>query len=425
MKQRAKAMLVSVLVLAGSFLIASPATVASAAGNGLPTAPTNVVASANPGSAKVWWSPPADDGGAAISGYVVTPYKAGVAQPARSFSSTKLFQRITGLTNNAPYTFTVAAANANGIGLPSAAMPAITVGFRRAPTAPTALSTVPGDGQVVLTWAAPSSSGSASVTRYLVTPYLDGAAAPFRAYDAGTTTQIVTGLTNGSIYRFTVIAESAAGKSPPSAMSGPVTVGTLPPNTAPVATADLFTAYEDTPMEVAAPGILANDTDADGDPLQIELGTYPGGFVDVRPDGSFSYEPYTNSDGDDVFTYRVSDGIAWSATVLVRIDVIAVNDPPNVEGEQYETPYETTLDVAAPGVLSNDSDPIEFDGLSASGPISGPAHGTVVLRSDGSFTYTPDPGYSGFDGFSYLVSDSQPGGIGNVEITVGDPPVEG
>ena len=122
---------------------------------------------------------------------------------------------------------------------------------------------------------------------------------------------------------------------------------------------------------------------------------------------------------------RVSDGIAWSGPVLVSIDVIAVNDPPIVEGEQYETPYETTLDVAAPGVLANDYDPIEFDGVSASGPTSGPAHGTVVLRADGSFTYTPDAGYSGFDGFAYLVSDSQAGGIGNVEITVGDPPVEG
>jgi hypothetical protein len=63
--------------------------------------------------------------------------------------------------------------------------------------------------------------------------------------------------------------------------------------------------------------------------------------------------------------------------------------------------------------------------VTASGPTSGPAHGTVVLRSDGSFTYTPDAGYSGFDSFSYLVSDSQPGGTASAEITVGDPPTEG
>ncbi|MDQ1534177.1 MAG: Cadherin-like domain, partial [Actinomycetota bacterium] len=49
----------------------------------------------------------------------------------------------------------------------------------------------------------------------------------------------------------------------------------------------------------------------------------------------------------------------------------------------------------------------------------------VVLRSDGSFTYTPDAGYSGFDSFSYLVSDSQPGGTASAEITVGDPPTQG
>jgi hypothetical protein len=479
---------------------------------GLPTAPTNVVASASPGTAKVEWKPPLADGGAAISGYVVTLYKSGVAQAARVFTSTKLFQRITGLTNNAKYTFTVVASNANGTGLSSAAMTAITVGSRKPPTAPTAPATVPGNGQVVLTWAAPSDNGSASVTRYIVTPYLGGGAGPARTYDAGTR-QVVTALMNGSTYRFTVIAGNAAGNSPPSAMSRPVTAGTptaprsvsaipgsgsatvawsapvsdngqaitgylitpyvgtiaqapvvsevttsevvtglahsktysftvaamnsngvgpqstasnaLRPNTVPVATADGYTTNEDTTLEIAAPGLLANDTDGDNDALQIELVRPPGGSVDIRADGSFTYEPYINSDGDDSFTYRVGDGLAWSAPVLVSIDVIAVNDPPIVEGEQYETPYETTLDVSAPGVLANDYDPIEFDGLIVSGPIAPPAHGTVVLRSDGSFTYTPDPGYSGFDGFAYLVSDSQPGGIGNVEITVGDPPVDG
>jgi len=98
-----------------------------------------------------------------------------------------------------------------------------------------------------------------------------------------------------------------------------------------------------------------------------------------------------------------------------------VNDPPEVEGEQYETQFNTPLDIAAPGVLANDFDPVEFDGVTASGPLSGPAHGTLVLRRDGSFTYTPDAGYSGFDSFSYLVSDSQPGGVASAEITVDEP----
>jgi len=192
-------------------------------------------------------------------------------------------------------------------------------------------------------------------------------------------------------------------------------------NVVPVATADAYSTFEDSAIEVAAPGLLANDSYAAGSPLQIEVVRGPGGSIDVQPDGSFTFEPFMNADGDDSFTYRIGDGITWSEPALVNIDVIAVNDPPFVEGEQYETSYETTLVVDAPGVLANDFDPIEFDGLTASGPIQGPAHGTVVLQSNGSFTYTPDAGYSGTDGFSYLVSDSQPGGTASAEITVAEP----
>jgi hypothetical protein len=265
------------------------------------------------------------------------------------------------------------------------------------------------------------SDNGRAIAGYVITPYV-GTVAQTRLVVGVSTSKVVTGLAHANTYTFKVAAKNANGTGPQSAASN-----AMRPNVVPVAVADTdtYTTYEDTPTEVAAPGLLANDTDADHDPLEIEIVSYPSGFVDVRSDGSFSYEPYTNQDSDDVFTYRVSDGIAWSAAVQVRIDVIAVNDPPNVEGEQYETQYETTLDVPAPGVLANDYDPVEFDGVTASGPTSGPAHGTVVLRSDGSFTYTPDAGYSGFDSFSYLVSDSQPGGTASAEITVGDPPTEG
>jgi titin len=478
---------------------------------GLPLAPTNVVAAANTGRATVSWTAPTSNGGAAISGYVVTPVKAGVAQSPHNFVSTNLSQTITGLTNNALYTFTVAAKNGSGTGLPSSGMSPITVGAPKVATAPTAVSGIAGDGAVALTWAPPASNGSASVTSYLVTPYTGGVAGAVRTYDARTT-QVVTGLANGKAYRFAVRARNAAGNSPASTLSGPVTAGTptapasvsavsgpgkatvswtapvsdngsaitgyvltpyvgtdaaapiylgvttsrvvtgllhsrtytfkvaarnangrgaqsaasnaVTPNTAPIASADTYTTNEDSQLLVAAPGILANDSDADHDPLTIEIVGYPAGGIDVGADGSFTYEPPTNQDTDESFVYRVSDGITWSTPVLVTIDIVAQNDPPQVEGEQYETQFETTLEVAAPGVLANDFDPVEFDGVTASGPTSGPAHGDVVLNSDGSFTYTPDPGYSGFDSFSYLVSDSQPGGTASAEITVGDPPVD-
>ena len=63
----------------------------------------------------------------------------------------------------------------------------------------------------------------------------------------------------------------------------------------------------------------------------------------------------------------------------------------------------TPLQVAAPGVLGNDSDP---DGNTLLAQIvSQPAHGTLTLNADGSFTYTPTAGFSGGDTFTYAAWD--------------------
>ena len=203
----------------------SPQSVASSAILvALPTAPTNITAVGSPGHAVVSWTAPTSDGGSPITGYVVTPYKAGAAQAPRPFTSTALAENITMLTNGTAYTFRVAAVNANGTGLLSSPDTPITIGAGAAPTAPLSPAATPGNGQVTLTWAAPAGNGSANISGYIVTPYIGGVAQPAQAFDADTT-QVVTGLTNKQAYRFTVVASNAAGNSPPSAMTFPVTVG--------------------------------------------------------------------------------------------------------------------------------------------------------------------------------------------------------
>lgn len=93
---------------------------------GAPLPPTGTHATAGNAAAVVSWAAPADNGSAAITGYVVTPYVGAVAQPARTFNSTATSQNVTGLTSGTTYTFTVAARNQWGVGPVSAASNAVT-----------------------------------------------------------------------------------------------------------------------------------------------------------------------------------------------------------------------------------------------------------------------------------------------------------
>ena len=196
-------------------------------------------------------------------------------------------------------------------------------------------------------------------------------------------------------------------------------------NAAPVGQPDLYSAYENSPIDVPAPGVLSNDTDADGDPLRAELLGEPGPFdnFEFRSDGSFFLQPLLDWDTDFTFRYRVTDGIAYSDPVTITIDMIAVNNPPIGEDDYYE--FDRTqgnLVVAAPGVLANDYDPVEFDSVRVFDLVSGPGHGQLTLRIDGSFTYTPESGFLGTDVFTYRPGDTGPaaGNVTGVTIVVTD-----
>src|SRR5207237_9646251 len=103
----------------------------------------------------------------------------------------------------------------------------------------------------------------------------------------------------------------------------------VPANTPPVAADDSYVTDEDTPLAVPAPGVLANDTDADGDPLQATLVSGPTrGQLALDASGAFVYAPAANDFGIVTFTYKVSDGSAESNVATVAILVRPVNDLP-------------------------------------------------------------------------------------------------
>jgi hypothetical protein len=98
-------------------------------------------------------------------------------------------------------------------------------------------------------------------------------------------------------------------------------------NGAPVAGADTFSTGEDALLTVAAPGVLSNDEDPEGDSLAAVVVDGPlHGSLTLNPDGSFNYAPNPNYYGQDRFTYSAFDGLLNSDTATVTISVGARRD---------------------------------------------------------------------------------------------------
>ena len=185
----------------------------------MPGAPTGLTATAGNGQVALAWTAPASTGGSAITGYTAT------GSPGGTCTSATLGCTVTGLTNGTSYTFTVTATNGVGTGpasSPASATPATV------PGAPTGLIATAGNAQVALTWTAPASNGGSAITGYTVTA--SPGAGRARSASLGCT---VTGLTNGTLYSFTVTATNAVGTGPPSASASATPQAPPPPPTVP------------------------------------------------------------------------------------------------------------------------------------------------------------------------------------------------
>jgi VCBS repeat-containing protein len=163
--------------------------------------------------------------------------------------------------------------------------------------------------------------------------------------------------------------------------------------------------------------VIDNDRDVDSDIFDaILVDDVQNGVLSLAEDGSFFYMPDEGFVGVDSFSYKASDGQSFSnvATVTIRVE-----GPPVAGDDEYEVEENQTLVVdAANGVLGNDSD-ANGDAITAL-PDSPPQHGSLSLSSDGSFTYTPDAGFSGIDTFTYRPTDGEhEGEPATVTIVVG------
>lgn len=192
-------------------------------------------------------------------------------------------------------------------------------------------------------------------------------------------------------------------------------------NDPPTGVADAYSTQRNTVLNVQAPGVLGNDTDPDqGQNLSASVVSQPGnGSVVLQSQGAFSYTPSNGFTGTDTFTYRVSDGTAFSAPVTVTITVTAANRPPVAVNDSYTADKGVALTVAAPGILGNDSDPDNGDTITAS-LISAPAAntGTLTLNSNGSFTFMPASAFTGTTTFRYRARDNHNADSSEAIVTI-------
>jgi Big-like domain-containing protein len=118
-------------------------------------------------------------------------------------------------------------------------------------------------------------------------------------------------------------------------------------NAAPVANSDAYSGSAGTTLVVAAPGVLANDTDADGDPLSTQLVSGVTG-LNLYANGGFQYTPGGGFSGTTSFSYRVSDGIAWSGTTTVSVMISAPASTPTPSPTPTPTPMPTPTPTPRP-----------------------------------------------------------------------------
>lgn len=207
-------------------------------------------------------------------------------------------------------------------------------------------------------------------------------------------------------------------------VTSPATV-TIQVNTPPAVNTDSYVISEDTMLSRnVAQGVLANDTDVDGNNLQVELIEGPQhGELNLAVDGSFTYAPHSNYAGSDQFRYRTMDGFYSSLPVTVELTVEAVNDLPVGKRDVYVTKRDAALEVSAErGMLANDQD-VEQTALTAV-LVQPPAQGQFTWQADGSFRYVPAAGFEGVVSFQYRASDGQQQSDPvTVDIMVGAPPV--
>ncbi len=276
-----------------------------------PSAPQNVEAVAGDAQVVLTWAAPDSDGGASILHFTVYRGTLSGGESLLEVLGNVLTYTDTGLTNGQGYYYTISATNSAGEGMMSpetSATPATT------PSAPQTVTVNADDARVVLTWAAPASTGGAAVTGYRVYRGTSAGGESLLATLGDVLTYADTAVTNGITYYYEISAVNAAGEGPVSSEvagtpfttpSAPQSLLATPGNAQVVLT---WSAPTSTGGAAITGYRVLRGTSPGGETLLATLGTVPT-FVDTGLTNGVTYYyevSATNAAGEGPHSIEVS-----------------------------------------------------------------------------------------------------------------------
>ncbi|WP_146531934.1 tandem-95 repeat protein [Vibrio cyclitrophicus] len=197
-----------------------------------------------------------------------------------------------------------------------------------------------------------------------------------------------------------------------------IDVSVTPENDPPVAGSTSYTVQEDGQITISDEQLLANSSDVEGD-VALSSVSYTGddgSFVD-NGNGTYTFTPNENFDGDISLDVVVVDEDGATATTTAGIDVIAVNDGPETSDIQAEVDEDNSITITQEQLLANATD-VEGDELTASNLQTNDPDATIVTNDDGSFTITHTENFNGELDFTYSISDGDNEVLTTLDLTV-------
>jgi len=193
-----------------------------------------------------------------------------------------------------------------------------------------------------------------------------------------------------------------------------VTINITPINDAPVAINDDYEMKKGNILEVEAPGVLENDSDAEHETLLVTAKTFTrNGQVILNADGSFIYTPSPTFSGETAFNYEVCDPVDACVEAEVTIDVVS-NIVLTANADTAATNEDKAVVI---DVLANDIDPDGNLDPSSLGISSPPSDGSAEVGPEaGEITYDPDLNFFGPDEFNYIICDNIGGNLEDCKI---------